>query len=214
MGSKKKKKTKKSKVPSGKIKCPDCEKIIEEGLTFCPECGKRFLPAEKTGITKPEKVEKPKTRKGKRRFSFPKIFSKIPRKTMLILLFVVCIVIVAAASLYYYYPFSTTNGTSYGGRTFVLTINNSHTSNAECYLKVGALAYGDTFLILAGEELTIDVIEDDLHPNLLSSDYDITLFATINELTLEDTAYDVTDSASFSIFASDGQHDVNCTGSL
>jgi len=41
---KKKKKSKKSKVPSGKIKCPDCEKVIEEGLTFCPECGNRIPP--------------------------------------------------------------------------------------------------------------------------------------------------------------------------
>ncbi|MFX1258413.1 MAG: hypothetical protein ACFFAN_11175, partial [Promethearchaeota archaeon] len=26
-------------VPEGKIRCPDCKEIIEEGLTFCPECG-------------------------------------------------------------------------------------------------------------------------------------------------------------------------------
>lgn len=29
-------------VPQGKIKCPECKKIIEEGLTFCPECGNRI----------------------------------------------------------------------------------------------------------------------------------------------------------------------------
>ena len=44
MTDKKKKKSKKSKIPSGKIKCPDCEKVIEEGLTFCPECGNRIPP--------------------------------------------------------------------------------------------------------------------------------------------------------------------------
>lgn len=44
MTDKKKQKSKKSKVPSGKIKCPDCEKVIEEGLTFCPDCGNRIPP--------------------------------------------------------------------------------------------------------------------------------------------------------------------------
>ena len=44
MTNKKKKKSKKSKVPRGKIKCPDCEKVIEEGLTFCPDCGNRIPP--------------------------------------------------------------------------------------------------------------------------------------------------------------------------
>ncbi|MFX0188546.1 MAG: zinc ribbon domain-containing protein [Candidatus Hodarchaeota archaeon] len=33
---------KKSKIPDGKIKCPECNQIIDEGLTFCPECGKRI----------------------------------------------------------------------------------------------------------------------------------------------------------------------------
>ena len=44
MANKKKKKSKKSKLPSGKIKCPACEQIIEEGLIFCPECGNRIPP--------------------------------------------------------------------------------------------------------------------------------------------------------------------------
>lgn len=29
-------------APTGKIKCPNCYKIIKEGLTFCPECGHRI----------------------------------------------------------------------------------------------------------------------------------------------------------------------------
>ncbi len=29
-------------APQGKIKCPECKKIINEGLTFCPECGNRI----------------------------------------------------------------------------------------------------------------------------------------------------------------------------
>jgi Na+-transporting methylmalonyl-CoA/oxaloacetate decarboxylase gamma subunit len=29
-------------APAGKIKCPNCYKIIKEGLTFCPECGSRI----------------------------------------------------------------------------------------------------------------------------------------------------------------------------
>jgi hypothetical protein len=31
-----------SDAPAGKIKCPNCKKVIEEGLTFCPECGNRI----------------------------------------------------------------------------------------------------------------------------------------------------------------------------
>lgn len=31
-----------SSLPAGKIKCPECDKLIDEGLTFCPECGKRI----------------------------------------------------------------------------------------------------------------------------------------------------------------------------
>ena len=26
----------------GQIKCPSCRKLIQEGLTFCPECGERI----------------------------------------------------------------------------------------------------------------------------------------------------------------------------
>ena len=33
---------KKSKIPKGKIKCPQCKELIEEGLIFCPECGVRI----------------------------------------------------------------------------------------------------------------------------------------------------------------------------
>ncbi len=29
-------------APQGKIKCPECKKVIDEGLIFCPECGKRI----------------------------------------------------------------------------------------------------------------------------------------------------------------------------
>ncbi len=29
-------------LPEGKIKCPECSKIIDEGLSFCPECGNRI----------------------------------------------------------------------------------------------------------------------------------------------------------------------------
>ena len=45
-GSKKKGKSNKSKGSGepliGQIKCPSCRKVIQEGLTFCPECGERI----------------------------------------------------------------------------------------------------------------------------------------------------------------------------
>ena len=31
-----------SAIPEGKIKCPQCSEIIDDKLTFCPECGIRF----------------------------------------------------------------------------------------------------------------------------------------------------------------------------
>ena len=38
-----KSKKKGSKNLSGKIKCPNCKEIIDEGSTFCPECGERLI---------------------------------------------------------------------------------------------------------------------------------------------------------------------------
>jgi len=31
-------------LPADKIRCPNCNKPIPEGLTFCPECGARIPP--------------------------------------------------------------------------------------------------------------------------------------------------------------------------
>jgi DNA-directed RNA polymerase subunit RPC12/RpoP len=41
---KKEKSSKKSTTIKGKIKCPECNSVIEEGLVFCPECGNRIPP--------------------------------------------------------------------------------------------------------------------------------------------------------------------------
>lgn len=30
------------RIPSRKIQCPECKKLIDEGLAFCPECGVRI----------------------------------------------------------------------------------------------------------------------------------------------------------------------------
>ena len=35
------------KIPPGKIKCKSCNEIIDEGLTFCPECGNRIPEFER-----------------------------------------------------------------------------------------------------------------------------------------------------------------------
>lgn len=48
MGSKNKQKEPKKKplkaenIPEGKIQCPECYSILQEGLSFCPECGIRI----------------------------------------------------------------------------------------------------------------------------------------------------------------------------
>jgi DNA-directed RNA polymerase subunit RPC12/RpoP len=42
--TKKKEKSSKKSTTTGKIKCPECNSIIEEGLIFCPECGNRIPP--------------------------------------------------------------------------------------------------------------------------------------------------------------------------
>ena len=39
---KSKKKKKQVNLPAGKILCPECDELINEGLTFCPECGNRI----------------------------------------------------------------------------------------------------------------------------------------------------------------------------
>ncbi|MEX2754551.1 MAG: zinc ribbon domain-containing protein, partial [Candidatus Sigynarchaeota archaeon] len=31
-----------SQAPPGRIFCPECKKVIEEGSIFCPECGTRI----------------------------------------------------------------------------------------------------------------------------------------------------------------------------
>ena len=47
---------KKEKLEPGKIICQSCHKIINEGLTFCPECGERipeflrFNPNSSSGL--------------------------------------------------------------------------------------------------------------------------------------------------------------------
>ncbi|MHA1148869.1 MAG: zinc ribbon domain-containing protein [Promethearchaeota archaeon] len=40
-----------SGLPENKIQCPDCKKIIDEGLSFCPECGTRIPDFLKFGPT-------------------------------------------------------------------------------------------------------------------------------------------------------------------
>jgi len=45
------------RLPEGKIKCPECKRLIDEGLSFCPECGERipeflrFNPNSPTGLS-------------------------------------------------------------------------------------------------------------------------------------------------------------------
>jgi hypothetical protein len=192
--------------------CSECGNGLEKDTKFCSECGteiKEIIEA-KTPAT-PKKTEKQKTKKkASPKMSFPKLQLKLPKvskKAVLAVVAVFCLVAVAT-TLVVMGPFdmtSTVVKSSIGGRTFDVTIVNECDSDAECCFKVGALNYNglDSFAVPAGEEITVEIVEDYLEKLLLREDYDITLKATV-DYEVHGIASGVTESATFVINTEDG----------
>lgn len=193
--------------------CPTCGKNLTGEFAFCPECGKKMILSEKRIAPLPEKGKTFKVKKRKSKITFPKLSLHIQRKTAIAIVAILCVAAVVSATVIVLSPFDTT-GVQSAGRIFTITVENTFGSDAECYLKVGALKHGGTFTVLPGETKTINVVEDNLLSSLLGSNYVITLYATINDIMEEATADAVTESADFFISGStiNGDHEIECTG--
>jgi len=200
-----------NKLEEGFKFCPTCGKNLTGEFAFCPECGKKMILSEKRTVLLPEKRKTFKVKKRKSKITFPKLSLHIPRKTAIAIAAIVCAAAVVGATVIVLSPFDTT-GVQSAGRIFTITVENTFGSDAECYLKVGALKHGETFTV-SGVPKTINIEEDNLFSGLLGSNYNITLYATINDITIEATADAVTESASFLISESTviGEHQVECT---
>lgn len=191
--------------------CPNCGKKLIGEIAFCPECGKKMILSEKKIVPTPEKRETLNVKKRKSRVTFPKLFHHIPRKTAIVIIAIICLAVVVSAAVIVLSPFDTT-GIQSAGRSFTVTVNNIFGSDAECYLKVGSLKYGGTFTVVSGIPKTINVEEDNLFSGILGSNYSITLYAAINDITDEATANVVTESANFLVSKSTiGEVRVECT---
>jgi hypothetical protein len=195
-------------------KCPGCGKELEEDFSFCPGCGKELTVSEAS--KKPVKKETKK--KEKTTFTLPKVSFDIPRKTALGVFAVVCFAILVGVGLLVVSPFETTGvdasvGTvDIGGRVFPVSIENTLTTDIECYLKVGPLKFCE-FVVPAEDTLSIDVIEDNLKSYIQRDTYDITLYATL-DYTFEATAVSVTESAAFSILEGNGEYYIETANAL
>lgn len=196
--------------------CPECGNRLEGSFKFCPECGKKMpMPEDTKRLEKVETKEEVKTKaKEKTRVALPKPSLKISKKTAIAIISIICIAVVVSAAILVISPFGngTTGVGSTGGRTFIVTVNNTYSSSADCYLKIGNLKdnkYSD-WNISSGESKTFEINEDD--QVILQDDYDITLYATVDGDLKEAIASAVTESAEFLISSADGQLSVNCTG--
>lgn len=196
--------------------CSECGNKLEGSFKFCPECGKKMpMIKDVKRLEEIETKEKVKTKaEEKTRFALPKPSLKISKKTAIAIISIVCVAVVVAAAVLVISPFGnwTTGVKSAGGRTFTVTVNNTYSSSADCYLKIGNLKdnkYSD-WNISSGESKTFEINEDD--QIIPQDDYDITLYATIDGDLKEATASAVTESAEFLISSADGQLSVNCTG--
>ncbi|UCF11863.1 MAG: zinc ribbon domain-containing protein [Thermoplasmatales archaeon] len=191
--------------------CPNCGKKLIGEIAFCPECGKKMILSEKRIAPTPEKRETVKAKKRKSRVTFPKFTRHIPRKTAIVIIAIICLAVVVSAAVIVLSPFGTNGGQS-AGRSFTVTVENTFGSDAVGYLKVGSLKYGGTFTVMFGIPQTINVEEDTLFSGILGSNYSITLYATINDITEEATAIAVTESANFLVSKSTiGEVQVECT---
>lgn len=197
--------------------CPKCGNKLQENFKFCPTCGKNLKGKFTFCIECGKKI--PISKKAKTSgISFPKLSLNIPRKTIIAIVVIICIAAVGATAVYIMNPFDNSDIQS-AGRTFTVTVENNFGDEAECYLKVGLLKYGETFKILSGQTETIDVDEDNLVASLISNNYNITLYVEVWDnvtsyyITEWASADPVTESAKFLISKNAINYDlqVECT---
>jgi hypothetical protein len=166
--------------------CPNCGKNLKGKFSYCPECGKK-MPIGKTT---------------KNKISLPRLSLHMPRKAIIAVVVIICLAAVGATAVIVINPFKT-SGIQSAGRTFPVSIENTFGADANCYLKIGLLKYGDTFVVPSGQTETISLEEDTFLSSLIRNEYNITLYAAIEDLQGEmiewASADPVTTSAEFVI---------------
>ena len=200
--------------------CSECGNKLEDDVKFCTECGEIIPPAKETKKVETKTKSKAKTKKKKTtvKFNLPKLSLKKVPKPVIVGITLLCIAIIAVAGVVVISPFDTTGSVvkvqEKGGRIFSVAVENTCDSDATCYLTVSGLRYNQfgnngEFTVPSGETMTINIVEDALF--IAKANYDITLFAEIEWLQ-EGTAFDVTESAEFSIYQTDGEFLIESTG--
>jgi len=200
--------------------CSECGNKLEDDVKFCPECGEKAPPAKEIKKIETKTKSKAKTKKKKTtvKFSFSKLSLKKVPKPVIVGIALLCIAIIAVAGVVVISPFDTTGSVvkvqEKGGRIFSVAVENTCDSEATCYLTVSGLRYNQfgnngEFTVPSGETITINIVEDVLF--IAKTNYDITLFATIGHVE-KGTAFDVTESAEFSIYQTDGEFLIESTG--
>lgn len=191
--------------------CSECGNKLEDDVKFCPECGEKAPPAQE--IKKIETKTKTKKKKTTVKFSFSKLSLKKVPKPVIAGIALLCIAIIAVAGVVVISPFDTTGSVvkvqEKGGRIFSVAVENTCDSDAKCYLTVSGLKYGEEFTVPAEGSFTYNIVEDILF--ITKTNYDISLFATI-DYQEKGTAFDVTESAEFSIYQTDGEFLIESTG--
>jgi len=222
--------------------CSNCGFKLKENFMFCPDCGKKWDSSEKTimpksekerktGVKKAETIEKveetkpleePKSvEKVEPKAALPKISRrlpsklKMPGKKVLMIISVIGIVLVAVAAMILFNPFDT-NGTSSGGGTFSVTVENNYSDSVEYYFiiddyyNIGSL--NTPYTLLTDDSMTFNINENDL--TIPKNQHKVTLSAYVNDGPwISETTSDVTESATFEISGDNGSISVNCTGS-
>ncbi len=204
--------------------CSNCGAKLKEIFMFCPECGKKWSSSGKSFIPESKKTEKPtpskkaksKAASSKMSLKFLKNFKR-PGKKVLMIISVICIVLVAAAAVIVFNPFNT-NGTSSGGETFTVTVENNYNDAVEYYFIVdGINSYGSpdaTYTIDTDDPpMTYNINENDL--TIKKNVHEIILHVSIDGFSWETpaSALGVTESATFVISDDNGTLSVNCTES-
>jgi hypothetical protein len=188
---------------------------VRQDFKYCPECGKNLLdisqfyakqdkkstPPSLKSISTPKQVDtkKKKSTFHKPSFKIPKI-NKYPNKKILLSIVAVFVILIVIFSIILLDPFSggLNGSSSYGGRTFTVTIDNEYTEVVTAYVTIDNIKQGecgDEFEIQAGEKKTFNVNEDDLQYQRAS--YKIAVYTTVDNVHRSAEATNVTEYASF-----------------